>query len=182
LSLYSPMEGPYAQPQPQPRLRLNRQPLPAVADRPDHPQAGPSRPPQNPDVDLNDAVDDYQPTPKGHSNSNASPAEAAARLRALLRDSRVPNEPKIQTRAVSPSELDSDFDPPRFSPPPSEAKASLKDIFSRAVEDTPVKSRRVRRNSTSEVDEIPREGAKSRGKRKSLSDEELEKPYSAFMC
>ncbi|KAF8170234.1 hypothetical protein K438DRAFT_1502392, partial [Mycena galopus ATCC 62051] len=107
------------------------------------------------------------------------PEEAAARLRALLH--RMPaTQSKTQARPASPSEVESDFDPPRFSPPPSEARKSLKDVFSHAIRepgDTPVKGRN-RRNSTSEVDEIPRENAKNKGKRKSLSDEELDKPNS----
>ncbi|KAJ7874706.1 hypothetical protein B0H14DRAFT_2343654 [Mycena olivaceomarginata] len=174
------VEGSYAPP---PRLRLSRQPLAAVADRPHSPDdqtPGPSRP-RDRALDLDDPAgrdDDPQPTPKGHPNSNApTPTEAAARLRALLH--RMPDKPnKTQTRPASPSEVESDFDPPRFSPPPSEARKSLKDVFSHAVRepgDTPVKTARPRRNSTSEVEDIPRE-AKNKGKRKSLSDEELDKP------
>jgi hypothetical protein len=180
------VEGSYAPP---PRLRLSRQPLGAVADRPHSPDdqtPGPSRP-RDRALDLDDPAgrdDDPQPTPKGHPNSNApTPTEAAARLRALLH--RMPDKPnKTQTRPASPSEVESDFDPPRFSPPPSEARKSLKDVFSHAVRepgDTPVKTARPRRNSTSEVEDIPRE-AKNKGKRKSLSDEELDKPSSAFIC
>ncbi|KAJ6593676.1 hypothetical protein B0H19DRAFT_1091527 [Mycena capillaripes] len=174
------MEGPFAQPPPLPRLRLSRQPLAAVADRPipqEDPHAGPSRPRDQSVGDLDDAVardEDPVPTPKAQPNSNGSPGDATLRLRALLQ--RIPNQ--SQARPASPSEVDSDFDPPRFSPPPTEAKKSLKDVFSYALRDpgdTPVKSRRIRRNSTSEVEEIPREGAKSKAKRKSLSDEELEK-------
>lgn len=189
------MEGPYAQPQPVPRLRLSRQPLATVADRPlsqEESRAGPSRPRDQPLVDANgdpSGDEDPRPTPKGHPNSNASnaspPVEAAARLRALL--SRIPNQSKTPVaRPVSPSEVESDFDPPRFSPTtPSVVKESLKDIFSRALRDpgdTPVKTR-PRRNSidTSEVEASPRvrERAKNKGKRKSLSDEEADKPSSA---
>ncbi|KAJ6603124.1 hypothetical protein B0H10DRAFT_2079468 [Mycena sp. CBHHK59/15] len=187
------MEGAYAQSQPVPRLRLSRQ---QPASRSDHPgleqesHAGPSRPRDHP-VDPTSHFDgdaatheEHQPTPRGPQPiSNASPpAEAAARLRALL--SRIPNQSKTPVaRPVSPSEVESDFDPPRFSPTtPSFAKESLKDIFSRALRDpgdTPIKSR-PRRNSidTSEVEASPRvrERAKNKGKRKSLSDEEAEKP------
>ncbi|KAJ7502803.1 hypothetical protein B0H11DRAFT_604110 [Mycena galericulata] len=189
------MDGPYAQPQPLPRLRLSRQPLATVADRPLSPEAshaGPSRPRDQPALDTNEnsSVDeDPRPTPKGHANSNVSnaspPVEAAQRLRALL--ARIPNQSKSPVaRPVSPSEVESDFDPPRFSPTtPSVVKESLKDIFSRALRDpgdTPVKSR-PRRNSidTSEVEASPRvrERAKNKGKRKSLSDEEADKPSKA---
>ncbi|KAJ7755726.1 hypothetical protein DFH07DRAFT_488949 [Mycena maculata] len=175
------MEGPYAQPQPVPRLRLSRQPLAMVADRPEESHPGPSRPRDPPVVEAN-GDDDHRPTPKAHPNSNASPpVEAAARLRALLSRTNQPKSPVA--RPVSPSEVESDFDPPRFSPTtPSVVKESLKDIFSRALRDpgdTPVKSR-PRRNSidTSEVEASPRvrERAKNKGKRKSLSDEEAEKP------
>ncbi|KAJ7078883.1 hypothetical protein B0H15DRAFT_527939 [Mycena belliarum] len=183
------MEQSYAQPQPVPRLRLSRQPLSVAADRlalHEESHAGPSRPRDSPAGGLNgDAVEDEDrlPTPKGHPNSNTSPpAEAAARLRALL--TRFPNETRTPVaRPVSPSEVDSDFDPPRFSPAtPSIYKESLKDVFSRALRDpgdTPIKNR-PRRNSidTSEVEASPRvrERAKNKGKRKSLSDEEVDKP------
>lgn len=177
------MEGPYAQPPPLPRLRLSRQPLAAVADR-SIPQednnAGPSRSRDQSVGEPNDAEatdDDPLPTPKVQPNSNGS-GDATLRLRALLRA--MPNESQSQARPATPSEVESDFDPPRFSPPPTEAKKSLKDVFSYALRDpgdTPVKSRRVRRNSTSEVEEIPREGVKGKG-RKSLSDEELDKSNS----
>ncbi|KAJ7668418.1 hypothetical protein DFH06DRAFT_1084423 [Mycena polygramma] len=177
------MEGPYAQPPPVPRLRLTRQPLAAVADRPlphEDAHAGPSRLRDHVD-ELTDSAatdDDPQPTPRGPATSNATtPGEAAVRLRTLLKS--MPNQPQTTPRPASPSEIESDFDPPRFSPPPSDAKKSLKDVFSYALRDpgdTPVKSRRIRRNSTSEVEDLPRQGAKNKGKRKSLSDEELEKP------
>jgi serine/arginine repetitive matrix protein 2 len=184
------MEQPYAQPQPVPRLRLSRQPLVTVADRlaiQDENHAGPSRPRDPPVGDRSGDTaggDDHQPTPKGHPNSNASPpAEAAARLRALLNRTKPP-----VARPVSPSEVESDFDPPRFSPTntPSVFKESLKDLFSHALRDpgdTPVKGK-PRRNSidTSEVEASPRvrERAKNKGKRKSLSDEEADKPSSAL--
>ncbi|KAF7362075.1 hypothetical protein MVEN_00553100 [Mycena venus] len=174
------MEGP----QPPPRLRVPKKPLTAVADRPlspDEQSADLTRPQDHSAVDgLAGRDDDPQPTPKGNLNSNASlpPGEAAARLRALLRAPNQSNN-KTQTRPASPSEIESDFDPPRFSPPPSEVKKSLKDVFSHALRepgDTPVKPGRNRRNSTSEVEDIPRDTAKNKGKRKSLSDEELDKP------
>ncbi|KAJ7209622.1 hypothetical protein GGX14DRAFT_452266 [Mycena pura] len=175
------MEGPYAQSVS--RLRLSRQPLASVADRhvsqEDHTTAGPSRPRDSPASDLlGDAAsdEDHQPTPRGNPNSSLpSSSDAAERLRALM--SRMPNQSKTPTaRPASPSEVESDFDPPRFSPTqPSFGKESLKDLFSRVLEDTPIK--RTRRGSTSEVEDSPRvEGSvKFKGKRKSLSDEETEK-------
>ncbi|KAJ6558541.1 hypothetical protein DFH09DRAFT_922512 [Mycena vulgaris] len=186
------MEQPYAQTPPVPRLRLSRQPLPTVADRrasQEESHAGPSRPRDHPAVDLNgDSAgdEDPHPTPKGHPNSNASSAgEAALRLRAVI--SRANSSKPPVARPISPSEVESDFDPPRFSPTtPSVAAESLKDIFSRAFRDpgdTPVKNR-PRRNSidTSEVEASPRvrERAKNKGKRKSLSDEEADKPSTSF--
>jgi hypothetical protein len=90
---------------------------------------------------------------------------------------------------MNSSEPDSDFDPPRSSlaNTPSIARESLKDLFSRALRDpgdTPEKNRR-RRNSIdiSEVDFSPRvdrERAKNKGQRRSLSDEEADKPSSAW--
>ncbi|KAJ7072547.1 hypothetical protein C8F01DRAFT_973102 [Mycena amicta] len=138
------MEGPVAQLPPVPRLRLSRQPLASVADRNE------SRPQDD---------DDTQPTPIA--------SEPADRLRALL--ARIP---KPATRPMSPSDLDSDFEPPRFSP--TQPKETLKDMFSRLLDDTP--NKRTRRGSTSEVDDAPSEErtAKRKGKRKSLSDEEAE--------
>lgn len=183
------MEGPYAHSQSVSRLRLSRQPFVSVADRhvahEDHTTAGPSRPRDSfvSDQPRDAASDeDHQPTPKGNLNSSLpSSADAAERLRALM--SRMPNQSKTPTaRPVSPSEVESDFDPPRFSPgQPSFGKESLKDLFSRVLEDTPIK--RTRRGSTSEVEDSPRvEGSvKIKGKRKSLSDEETEKLSSTCM-
>ena len=153
----------------------------------------------------NDAEDDAQSTPKmpiiesvfpePTSAQNATPPTMdtpAARLRALL--SRVPNSPtnsRVSPQVHVPSsEPDSDFDPPRSSPTntPSIARESLKDLFSRALRDpgdTPQKNRSRRRNSidVSEVGSSPRverERATNNGKRRSLSDEEADKPSSAW--
>jgi hypothetical protein len=130
-----------------------------------------------------------EPTPV---QTTVAPTDTpAARLRALL--SRVPNSPSNSggfTHArVASSEPDSDFDPPRASSTntPSIARESLKDLFSRALRDpgdTPQKNRR-RRNSidVSEVESSPRverERAKNKGKRRSLSDEEADKPSSMY--
>ncbi|KAF8891719.1 hypothetical protein BD779DRAFT_143004 [Infundibulicybe gibba] len=166
-------------------------------------QAGPSRLPEvglntnlHPYSDNDD--EDDQPTPKMTASSiipslkNPGQAETpATRLRALL--NRVPNSggssktPMPQKPARSPpppSEFDSDYeqeeDPPEG---PSIARESLRDIFSRALRepgDTPQKrGAQPRRNSidTSEVEASPRvakERAKNKGKRRSLSDEEIE--------
>ncbi|KAF7315261.1 hypothetical protein MIND_00040500 [Mycena indigotica] len=133
-----------------PRLRLSRQPFVPVAGHSDTDEdAGPSRHPQQ-QQDL----DDTQPTPR---INNIHATEPADRLRALLALTKSPRPP-------SPSDVESDFEPPRFSP-----RESLKDMFSRVLADTPTK--RVRRGSTSEVEEGPSSG-KPKGKRKSLSDEE----------
>lgn len=190
---------------PIPRLRLTRQGsyprFDNVSDNIYTPQAGPSRLSQGPrvkgvgsDHEINDEADDAHPTPKMHilntisePISSATPTETpASRLRALL--SRVPNS--VNSLPQEPSDLDSDFDPPRSSPTntPSIARESLKDLFSRALRDpgdTPKINRRRRRNSidTSEVEASPRvkrEREKNKGKRRSLSDEETDKHSSAF--
>jgi hypothetical protein len=199
------MESPSEQFPPIPRLRVTRHYMhedDGVSNFP------PARPPRLPiAISLNDDPEkidddddpDAQSTPKMSLISSISPSNSppiaaaadtpAARLRALL--SRVPNNstPKLSTQdrpPAPPSELDSDFDPPRPSPTtPSIARESLKDLFSRALRepgDTPQRARR-RRNSidTSEVEASPRverERAKNKGKRRSLSDEEVEKPSS----
>ncbi|KAJ7128902.1 hypothetical protein C8R43DRAFT_1026297 [Mycena crocata] len=184
------MEGPHAQPQPLPRMRIPKQPLATVADYPASPEearAGPSRPWDHTVVTPNEVAageNDPQPTPKGQSNSNGSPhADPAARLREVL--SRANSSKTPVARPASPSEVDSDFDPPRFSPTtPSVVKESLKDIFSRALRDpgdTPVKGRPQRSRDDSEVEtsDRPREQAKYKGKSKSLSDEEPDKPSNS---
>ncbi|TFK44544.1 hypothetical protein BDQ12DRAFT_673185 [Crucibulum laeve] len=196
------MESP-AQPLPIPRLRLSRHSPshvyhPSTVSASSSSQAGPSHLPDVTQlVDLNlsdlntntntgdDELDQY-PTPKMsnvHPPSSSSPADTpAARLRALL--TRVPNHRATATPppAQTPSEHESDFEPPDFVPvTPTIMRDSLKDIFSRALRepgDTPQKGRR-RRNSidTSEVDASPRverERSSIKGKRKSLSDEEVE--------
>ncbi|ETW80943.1 hypothetical protein HETIRDRAFT_247509, partial [Heterobasidion irregulare TC 32-1] len=116
----------------------------------------------------------------------------AARLRALL--ARVPNSSSYssQTQLLHepaphpPSELDSDFDTPRWNTTAaSVARESLKDLFSNALRDSgdsPQTGNGRRRNSigASELDDSPRvekvaeERAKNKGKRRTLSDEELD--------
>ncbi|CAK5281412.1 unnamed protein product [Mycena citricolor] len=193
------MEGPYAQP-PVPRLRIPRQPLSAVADRltfhedsDSNAEAGPSSYLSNGHSQHTSgpSSDDTQPTPRPRSGNSVSgsgsppPLDAASRLRALI--SRMPNSDSPASssksppaaRPASPSEFESDFEPPRFSPTPSVGpKESLKDLFSRVLEDTPVKrGTRPRRSSASEVEDSPRllDRSKAKGKRKSLSDEETDK-------
>lgn len=187
-----------------PRLRISRQNS-KYDDGLDTPQAGPSRMPFMTDTgsynENNDDGEDAQSTPRLPIKSipsvepisavqSATPTETpAARLRALL--SRVPNSPSNSrdppATPAPASDRDSDFEPPRSGTTntPSIARESLKDLFTRALRDpgdTPQKTRR-RRNSidVSEVEASPRvrkERAKNKGKRRSLSDEEAEKPFS----
>ncbi|EIN11745.1 hypothetical protein PUNSTDRAFT_142009 [Punctularia strigosozonata HHB-11173 SS5] len=197
---------------PLPRLRVHRTPSLPTGGGDDTPVAGPSRltthslaVPRHGDGDDDDA----ESTPKiptrdafpPHDRSVSSQATAtttasdnpAARLRALLH--RLPSEtPLVQQRPpyarmpTTPSEPDSDFDPPDASrvavhSHPSFAQDSLKDLFSNALREssnTPQKGKgRPRRNSIdlSEVESATPERASFRGKtkRKSLSDDEIEK-------
>lgn len=117
----------------------------------------------------------------------------AARLRAIM--SRIPTDNSTRADAPpspSPSDRESDFDPPNFaSSVNSSYRGSLKSLMSRALRppgDTPQKGTpRPRRNSidTSEVDSSPRaqkvkqERLGARHKRRSHSDEEAE--TSAFL-
>lgn len=156
-----------------------------------------------------DDEDDNQPTPRmplrniasfsnsygpnsefGPSTSSVTPSETpAARLRALLaRSSDSPNGKSPPTRPVAQlSEDGTGSVSSRFTPAtPSITRDSLKDLFSRARRepgDTPQKSR-PRRNSfdTSEMDITPvvdREREQHKGKRKSLSEDEGDKPKSS---
>ncbi|KAF9264191.1 hypothetical protein L218DRAFT_998924 [Marasmius fiardii PR-910] len=136
-----------------------------------------------------------------HRNVEETPAE---RLKALL--SLVPNDSTVKARRQPPLPqepssastmdlVDSDSDIAQVgSAHPSIAHESLKAIFSRALRDpdTPQKgtSRRAkRRNSidTSEVEASPRVEKLQRdrnslkGKRRSMSDDELDPSFSAFM-
>lgn len=173
------MESPLVAVLPVPRLRIHRNGLPA--------DAGPSFAHVS-GVDPSD--DDPQPTPKMTPASTilAGADTPAARLRALL--SRVPaptKSPSMPHPRSSPSEIESDFDLPNdtLSNPPSIARESLKDLFSRALRepgDTPKKDiSRRRRNSidVSEVDATPRlQQGRNKGKQRSLSDEEVDSPSS----
>ncbi|KAG2074539.1 hypothetical protein BDR04DRAFT_1092688 [Suillus decipiens] len=156
-----------------------------------------------------DDEDDNQPTPRmplkniasfsnsygpnsefGPSTSSATPSDTpAARLRALLARSldspngkSPPTKPFAQLSEDSAGPVSSRFPPAT----PSITRDSLKDLFSRARRepgDTPQKSK-PRRNSfdTSEMDITPvvdREREQHKGKRKSLSDDEVDKPKSS---
>jgi hypothetical protein len=171
-----------------PRIRLTRNIGQYVDDGGATPIAGPSR--------LRDSDEDSQLTPRIPIQNNfasttpAFPTDTpAARLRALL--AKVPNETPLSKPIAppSPSEPDSDYYPAHLNTT-NTPHESLRELFTRALRepgDTPEKPRR-RRNSIdlSEVDDSPRlsraqkERAKSRGKRKSFSDEELEKASSEW--
>ena len=132
-----------------------------------------------PDDDDNDD----QPTPKVSASAALVAETPAARLRALL--SRVPNNKPLLVPPRSDL-VDSDGDttdddprPPSPSASVSLARESLRDIFMRARRepgDTPQKDKtlRPRRGSFDELDQGTR--IRRPGKRKSLSDEELETP------
>jgi hypothetical protein len=181
------MESPLAPVLPVPRLRLSRNGLPY-----DSADAGPSI--HRSTTSAGELDDDDRPTPRMIPAATvlAGADTPAARLRALL--SRVPTSAKSPARPhpqSSPSEIESDFDPPNeiLSNTTSIARASLKDVFSRAVRepgDTPQKDKgRWRRNSidVSEVDATPRlqpENGRNKGKRRSLSDEEIDSPSSMY--
>ncbi|KAK2467820.1 hypothetical protein APHAL10511_000115 [Amanita phalloides] len=138
----------------------------------------------HPSAHVDDDDDDDQPTPRLSSNTALAAETPAARLRALL--ARVPNKPSMPLRFDL---VDSDVDPPDdYQRPPfpstslSLARESLRDIFLRARRDpgdTPQKDKtlRPRRSSFDELDSVPNRAhdrPKRPGKRKSLSDEELE--------
>jgi serine/arginine repetitive matrix protein 2 len=162
-------------------------------------------------LNVVDDEDDNQPTPRmplrniasfsnsygpnsefGPSTSSVAPSETpAARLRALLaRSLDSPNGKSPPTRPSSHlSEDGAGSVSSRFAPAtPSVTRDSLKDLFSRARRepgDTPQKSR-PRRNSfdTSEMDITPvvdREREQHKGKRKSLSDDEVDKPSVSIL-
>ncbi|KAG1816011.1 uncharacterized protein BJ212DRAFT_1356039 [Suillus subaureus] len=160
-------------------------------------------------LNVVDDEDDNQPTPRmplrniasfsnsygpnsefGPSTSSVAPSEtAAARLRALLaRSLDSPNGNSLPTRpSAQLSEDGAGSVSSRFTPAtPSVTRDSLKDLFSRARRepgDTPQKSRPRRASfDTSEMDITPvvdREREQHKGKRKSLSDDEVDKPKSS---
>ncbi|KAF8972910.1 hypothetical protein BDZ97DRAFT_1648569 [Flammula alnicola] len=158
-------------------------------------ESGPSRLPefsQLVDLNLNDmamseASDQLSTSTIPAPSTSTRSENPAAVLRALL--SRLPAQSKSPTPSQSPSqqylsERESDYDmdiSERGNATPSMAQESLKDIFSKARRDpgdTPQKMR-PRRNSvdTSEVDASPRvekQRADHKGKRRSLSDDEMD--------
>ncbi|KAG6375425.1 hypothetical protein JVT61DRAFT_2982 [Boletus reticuloceps] len=163
------------------RLRLfRRSPSPRSAD-----DATPQPAPSSSSHPLHDDEDEF-PTPRVHPkpiHADPLPADTpAARLRALL--AREPRPPRTTPPPSPPSDADSVAGPPRFgSSTSSVARDSLKDIFSRALRepgDTPQKDR-LRRNSFdgSSMEITPvvdRNRGHRRAPRRSLSDEEAEKP------
>ncbi|KAG2146420.1 uncharacterized protein EDB93DRAFT_1328770 [Suillus bovinus] len=160
-------------------------------------------------LNVVDDEDDNQPTPRmplrniaslsntygpnsdfGLLTSFATPSDTpAARLRALLaRSSDSPNGKSPPARPFSQlSEDGAGSVSSRFtSATPSVTRDSLKDLFSRARRepgDTPQKSKPRRKSfDTSEMDITPvidREREQHKGKRKSLSDDEVDKPKSS---
>jgi hypothetical protein len=146
---------------------------------------------------ADDGDDDQLSTPRMAPAANpaiqlAAAETPAARLRALL--SRVPtSSTPPMPHPVSPSEVESDFDPPNETLPntPSMARESLKDIFSRALREpgnTPQKEKAHRRRNSidlSEVDSTPRlqpENSRNKGKRRSLSEDEVDSPSSTSLA
>ncbi|KAK1229189.1 hypothetical protein PQX77_007761 [Marasmius sp. AFHP31] len=134
-----------------------------------------------------------------YRNVEETPVE---RLRALL--SQVPNDTTVKARPRAPQLqepssastmdlIDSDSDVPQIgSAHPSFARESLKDIFSRAIRDpdTPQKDTRGkarRRNSidiseveaSPRVEKVQRDRNSNKGKRRSMSDDEVDPSSSA---
>lgn len=163
-------------------------------------QAGPSRLPEVTQlVDINfsemdrDTDTDNHDTPRVPASSILPGDTPAARLRALL--SRVPNNSTLtpRTQMMPPpdpsvsDEYESDFDRGESinATANSIARESLRDVFSRALRDpgdTPQKAGKRRSNSVepSDTDETPRfetDRFRMKGKRKSLSDEEIENSH-----
>jgi len=172
------------------------------------PVAGPSS--ALPQFNVPDEEDDNQPTPRmpfkaisstsssygpssefGAATFPAIPSDTpAARLRALLaRSAESPDGKYPPPRPFAPpSGYDTDTPSSRFTPAtPSVIRDSLRDLFSHARRepgDTPQRSRQ-RRNSfdSSEMDITPivgREREQHKGKRKSLSDDEVDNPSALF--
>ncbi|KAI9569718.1 hypothetical protein HD554DRAFT_2090293 [Boletus coccyginus] len=169
-----------------PRLRLfRRSPSPSNTD------VTTPQPPRSLFTSTHDE-DDQLPTPRMlpvpiADTAHPLPAHAetpAARLRALLaREQRSPGQ---TTTPHPPPSSEADSEPARFgSSTSSVTRESLKDIFSRALRepgDTPQKGR-LRRNSFdgSSMEITPVVGGDRRQRkaaRRSLSDEEAEKPRS----
>jgi hypothetical protein len=131
----------------------------------------------------NESTSDVHPiTPKmSIATGLSSKDDLAAKLRAAMKGSK-----SSITSSPNPD------NPTMPQPSQSIAKENLKDLFSHALRDpdTPQKGKgRWRRNSidSSEVENSPRiirvqmERAGNKGKRKSLSDEEVDASHSAFL-
>ncbi len=170
-------------------------------------EAGPSRLPDLSqlvnvtlkDMDISDDniyASDVPTEPRPHVATPPSMTRAdnpAAVLRALL--SRLPNHDENSAPANEgdehqyPSEKESDYDVETASATTSVAQSSLKDIFSRALRepgDTPRKDRLHRQRSSSigatDAEDTPHivEARDIKGKRRSLSDDEVENANSKF--
>jgi hypothetical protein len=126
----------------------------------------------------------------GAFDSADAPTSNAARLRAVLARTRTSSEPQTAMHTRPPpspgGDYDSDFDLPSTSVNPSFAQESLKELFSRFRinnGDTPITVRpRKRRSSLESVATLSpvKDKGKGRAKRKSLSDDELDKLESEF--
>lgn len=179
-----------------PRLRLHRRspsPSSRMSDNSSEatPQAGPASARFSFAAIRDDHEEDELPTPRMqprpiNSDHTAVPAETpAARLRALLaREPRSSRDTTPSHPPAPPSEADSFAGPPRLgSSSSSVARESLRNIFSRALRepgDTPEKNRQRRNSfdgSSMEITPVvDRDRGQRRAARRSLSDEEADKP------
>lgn len=194
-----------------PRLRLTRQPHHHDKSVTSFSEAGPSHLPECSqlvnltlkDMDISDdniyasdiPTESARQVPPPIATKTENPA---AVLRALL--SRLPNKdksfthPDHDTEHHYVSERESDYDVETASATTSVAQSSLKNIFSRALRepgDTPRKDRSHRPRSSSiggtDVEDTPHvlEARDIKGKRRSLSDDEVENANSKplfFLC
>ena len=131
--------------------------------------------PRRPAMDL--SPDD---TPIASNKTVAASAieDPASYLRELVLRASISATPKAPIPSSPPTEVESDFDPPRSSsphpvpvpPPRSVARQTLRNLFTRVRQDTPVKQRRNSAGSVGDNENV----AEERVKRASLSDEEIE--------
>ena len=182
-----------------PRLRLTRhsQLSPHDDDLSRTPTAGPSR--LNA---LHNESEDTDATPRLPVSSSlpsiypVTEDTPAARLRALL--AQVPNTSSASRTQLLhepppplPSDRESDFEPPPkwTNTSTTSARESLRSLFTHALRDpgdTPRKDARRNSIDSSEVEDSPRndrviqERARNKGKRMSLSDEDLDKSSRWF--
>ncbi|KAI0316515.1 hypothetical protein OF83DRAFT_240677 [Amylostereum chailletii] len=191
---------------PLPRLRLARNGIAPHHDSENNtPTAGPSR--LSPGVhhhlamkglfDDDDDRGDMEATPRlpvksslpspQATSSQSHSLEPSVRLRALLRGTN--DGSTSQTQLLDeltpslPSERESDFDPPPKwnTTSASVALDTVKDIFSKALRDTPQKHGRRRSIDASGTEDSPRvervvqERSRNKGKRRSLSDDDMDK-------